>query len=585
MPHRLSSNTKIFILLCISLFIKCILFHYCEYGNFKVSSIRDAIQFYGSTVAITGFISAFVFIIKNNRWWTTVIQIIIDLWIIANMIYLRSNGLFLNIDDMLMSDNMSGFWNSIFAYLNWRMAIFPLITFAYIIVISRIKNPANRCAKASLTIWLLCFLFIPVNNFSRSGDKVYRLIIPYLKAADKAQNLYSGSKIETDWEEKYVANHNVINYFVGSFVYFAVKEFYQKKYSQNIQLSADDELLINQLFHQDQRDSINSVHTPLVIILCESLESWAIEYVTEDGRQLMPNLYNFMHRDSAFYANKVKSQVKKGISGDGQMTINTGLLPCNSGAACRLYADNVFPNLAHFYMNSITLNPAPGIWNQMQINPAYGIKELYESPDMFNDEMVFEELLKRLKSLDDNSFIMAITVDTHAPFEMASNVDFEIDSQMPLELSKYLKCVHYLDECMKEVLSELAINSNITTVITGDHTIFKSSLLKEFHNYAASHNLPIADGNNYCPLIIKSPSIHTNTTYTEECYQMDIYPTILYAINMSDTYWWKGFGINLLDNHSQRILDENQAYSLSDKILRSNYFKKLAPTNAIGSSK
>jgi len=353
-------------------------------------------------------------------------------------------------------------------------------------------------------------------------------------------------------------------------VYYFTREKYEKKYSEKIQLTAEDIHHINQ-FINPNADSTAVAKSPLIIILCESLESWAVDYITDDGRYLMPNVHNFLKNNAVFYADKVKSQVKKGISGDGQMLVNTGMLPCNSGAACRLYANNVFPNLAHYYSSSVTLNPAPGIWNQRAINSAYGIKELYEYENMTDDKSVFSELLSRIKDIEDSSFIMAITVDTHAPFEIASKVDFELDPQMPSELSKYMKSVHYLDACMKEVLVELSNNPNAITVITGDHTIFKPSVLQEFNEYAVAHNMAIANGKNYCPLIIKNKN-NCNRYYSEECFQMDIFPTILAAIDMYGDYWWRGFGINLMCPDTNRLLDEEEAYSLSDKILRSNYF-------------
>jgi len=205
---RLSPNAKVFLLLDITIIIKCVLFQVFEFNNLSLSPINDAIQFYGSTVAIASVISAFVFLFKNNKWWTSIVQIIIDLWIIANMIYLRSNGLFLNVDDMLMSDNMSGFWDSIIAYLSWKMAAFPAISAIYVLLIFNLGTSEKRNIIATPSIILLCFLFIPINNYNRYEGKITRLFIPYLKASDKAVAIFSGAGDDISWERKYVASHN-----------------------------------------------------------------------------------------------------------------------------------------------------------------------------------------------------------------------------------------------------------------------------------------------------------------------------------------------------------------------------------------
>lgn len=58
------------------------------------------------------------------------------------------------------------------------------------------------------------------------------------------------------------------------------------------------------------------------------------------------------------------------------------------------------------------------------------------------------------------------------------------------------------------------------------------------------------------------------------CYQMDVYPTIMHCIG-ADDYYWKGFGVNLIDSvaRNKRLIAEEEAYSLSDKIIRCDYFR------------
>ena len=71
-------------------------------------------------------------------------------------------------------------------------------------------------------------------------------------------------------------------------------------------------------------------------------------------------------------------------------------------------------------------------------------------------------------------------------------------------------------------------------------------------------------------------------THTQDCssiaskYAMEpIYPTLLHLTN-NDHYYWKGFGVNLLDsvNRNNRPITEEEAYMLSDKLIRANFFKK-----------
>ena len=55
---------------------------------------------------------------------------------------------------------------------------------------------------------------------------------------------------------------------------------------------------------------------------------------------------------------------------------------------------------------------------------------------------------------------------------------------------------------------------------------------------------------------------------------MDIYPTLLSLLG-AEGYDWKGFGVNLLDSAAvaQRHIGPAQAATLSDKMIRNDYFR------------
>ena len=98
----------------------------------------------------------------------------------------------------------------------------------------------------------------------------------------------------------------------------------------------------------------------------------------------------------------------------------------------------------------------------------------------------------------------------------------------------------------------------------------------EYQQFAQKYNYPIPADESYCPLLILSPKIKENMKIDELCYQMDIYPTIINLIG-EEGYRWKGFGVNLMDSVARhnRPITEADAYILSDKIIRSNYFAEI----------
>lgn len=189
-----------------------------------------------------------------------------------------------------------------------------------------------------------------------------------------------------------------------------------------------------------------------------------------------------------------------------------------------------------------------------------------------------EEDIKKNCNAGKGSYLChIITLSMHSPFEWApyDSPNLKTDKEMPETMRKYLNCVHYTDSCFgvwaKEIM-ESDMADNTTIVITGDHTIFKSEMLREMLPYANKHNL-MPDGKNYCPLIIYSPKIDGQQKIDELCYQMDLFPTILSIIGAKD-YYFQGFGVDLTDENARksRRFTEQEAYTLSEKMLRSNWF-------------
>ena len=123
---------------------------------------------------------------------------------------------------------------------------------------------------------------------------------------------------------------------------------------------------------------------------------------------------------------------------------------------------------------------------------------------------------------------------------------------MPELKKNYIKAFNSFDNGLRILLEAMDTDGtlqNATLVITGDHIIWPKP--------------------TYCPLIIYSPKFASSIAYTEPCYQMDIYPTLVDLLGLEPK--WQGFGISLLKKNDRTISPE-RALELSDKMHRANYF-------------
>lgn len=588
--------------LFLTIMVKNILFQWIIFDDICVGNFVNALKFYGGVISFALFISSFI-LITRKYWWCIITLLLIDTWLLANYIYYKSGGHFMSLEVMQMADNMKGFWGSVTAYLNWDVFLCIGITFVYLLVLKvtlqKTSFANNRNWKIFFLLLLCCYLYVPFRQFVpwRSGLSVRKmenpytspiratmynlspLYTPYHSVSRKAYVSYVSGAMSA-WEESYIKKQGILDYLPAMCVYHFTYLYYLNKndnQSTHIAFTEEENSTLMQICSVNEIVEIPSPQRNLIIILVESFESWVLEYQGEGGIA-MPNVRDFVKSNNVLFADKITSQAKQGISGDGQMTVVTGLLPIQSGAACRLYGDNKYPNIAQFYPNSITLNPSVGAWNQSVVNTSYGIKELYEDFDSPNDSIILDYLKYRLLTDSVPTFYLCITLSSHVPFSIADNVLYEIDDKMPQSMQKYIRAMHYVDTQLGHFFdfmnSHPEISEKSDIVITGDHTVFKKLMLNEMLEYAQCHGMSLANGKNYCPLIIKSPSISKSLEYTDVAYQMDIFPTIKTITGLSE-YYWSGFGIDLSDTSrtsNDRKFTEEEAYALSDKIIRTNYF-------------
>ena len=570
----------VFILFALVLFLKTMIFHWTCFHSVLISSLwknpTEFFRFWGGKITPVLFLGSFVFLTKRYGW-TIIVHVLTDIWLIANLFYYKANTLFLSVETMKMADNMSGFWDSLLTYMGWDIFIMPILSLFYVGVLwllrlyhsSKRKYPHFAVTMiSSIALAVLCNYFIGmIYRKYDTNAKIY--FFPF-------GDIYRVAKVEL-WEDfgcnRYIMNQSIISYFPACFVYSMLSPA-----GEIIQLTDLQKEEIDKFIHKAEVDTPIIPKTNLIFILFESLESWPIDSVC--GYAYMPYLQQLTQQEYVLYADKLCSQTRHGNSADGQMIGITGLLPISNGATCRLYGKNCFPNYAHFYTHSAIANPAPGMWQQSVVTFSYQFEELIEPTkgDHWGDSGLVEKVLEYVQNQDSSFCILGITVDSHVPFAHGSTHPKHVVEGMPNIMSAYLNCLSYTDSCIGALLDAIQnspMAANTTIVISGDHTIFRSKDA-EMDKFAKENGIPMQTGHTFTPLIIYSPEIEGNIQVTDTCYQMDIFPTILHLIGAED-YYWHGFGVNLLDSaaRNNRPCTEQEAYRLSDLIIRSDYFRNM----------
>ncbi|MCQ2606392.1 MAG: sulfatase-like hydrolase/transferase [Bacteroidales bacterium] len=575
--NGIHSTTTIFLLFFVCVYAKIVCFHAFVFGVDDFSQI-----IYFSKLVPALFFAAFIYVTKL-RWWTITLAVLVDVWAISNLIYFKANGVMLNVETILLADNMDGFWSSVWNYVDWQSFVFLGITVVYALCVWFLKDGKKRNWKA----FAICLFFVALFHFF---DLEFRREVAAFHSKHKQKEIYDkygkysiffrDAKYKAEgnhWRgmEDYIEKNTIIHYFPAQFVY----HIYQKNFrNQNIEFSSKDSaLVVNRICIPSVKPKANE---NLFIILIESLESWPLNLTDCNGVEITPTLNSFA-KQASLVALRCKSQVKRGVSGDGQLIINTGLLPTQSSVACMAYGTNTYPNIAQYFKSSCTINPCPNVWNQPVVNSRYGYKKLVENDSVagdsawLNDAKIFTLAAQALDSCESPVCMQILTFSTHIPFEIQTTDNLVFQNDIPEELAKYLHALHYTDSCLNIFLTKLLNNqqfANSNIVITGDHTIFKPYKWQSYTGFVEKYKLPIPTEESFCPLLIASDQ-KSRIFIQDTCYQMDIFPTLLHITYLQDSYW-NGFGINLF-NGGERTISEDSAYYISNKLIMANYFDKI----------
>lgn len=567
--HR--ASWVVFALFALLFFLQTLLFDHFAFRELELQpSALNRFAMLLSKFAASLLFASLTFILRDKRWLLG-LSLVVDTWFVANLIYMRNNHILLDAEAFNMSGNLHGYFWSVLIYVEWKIdLIFYFMTFLFgLVYFFTTTSKRNWWAWVGVIVVAIGLRYgaegLYVNDRKKQQQEVKYEAVPFIR--ERREPVYG-----TDFPAA-VANTSVLYspFYITTDYYLMVNEIQPDR-----PLAENDLAMMAKLDNGEDSATLNG---PLIIVLLESLENWVLT------PEIMPNLYRLTQNDHVFYANRIHTQIVGAPSADGQMLVNTGLLPINAGATCLHYPRNTFPAIMKLAPDSaICLLPHDTcVWNQTAMSPAYG----YDSTICYCD--IDTILFQKLDSLVDDGYryIQCITQSTHAPFLNEKYSRLELPKSMPWVMYNFIRGFNALDEGLGYFIHKIESDPNLqnyTIVFTGDHRILhyeKRQQMQQFANMWTRKKKDagmewIADltpTDDCLPLIIYSPKISGNPRYTQDCYQMDIYPTYQSLLGV-EKYRWHGFGINLMDDKAERAIHEYDAFPLSDKLIRNNYFQR-----------
>lgn len=255
----------------------------------------------------------------------------------------------------------------------------------------------------------------------------------------------------------------------------------------------------------------------VLVLHAESIQDFVIG-LEINGELVAPNLTKLA--ESGLYFNNFYTQVSVGTSSDSEFTLNTSLMPANSGTAFVSYFNRTYVSMPSLlkekgYYNVSMHGNVASYWNRSVMHKTLGYDEVigkskYEIDEVIglglSDKSFFRQSVQKLKAIKeehDKFYTTMIMLTNHTPFyiedgydvtlkvnekdEYGNSVVNEYPYMEGTKLGSYLKSVHYADQAIGELMTQLeeeGLLENTVLVIYGDHDArLPKNDFKRFYNY------------------------------------------------------------------------------------------------------
>lgn len=539
-----------------------------------------------ATLALAG-----VYALTRCRWAQIVVMALLDVLLVANLMYFRTYYSAIPASSYLEAGNLADFKASVTDSLRWADIVLPLITIATAVMAFRYKTTKRQPLTAVLKWWAA-----PLAGFALLLTGV---------------NLCKGGfhkSLRSVRQSAYLCSADAPIFSVFGCIWYDITDAAEPITPEK--QAEIERWLASQPKHQPA-DSVTEKRSNLLIVFAESLESWVLEKKV-DGKEITPCLNRLLKEKSTLYAPNVLTQVKGGRSIDAQLMICSGLLPLMSGTYSSLYYDNTFytlqkamRGLKHSRSYLLTIDKV-STWNQGAVARSFGtdtiisyhdfkMTEAFGTHKRIGDASFFQQCREKIERGEvwkpgESVYMQFVTYSGHAPFKLPDHLrTITFPASIPEKAADYMTTAHYTDKAIGDFvayLKTLPQYKKTIVVIVGDHEGL-ASYRQELVGNPACRGL-VSDKQLTPFIVLNSP---VGMRYDKFMGQIDIYPTLLNLMQL-DAYRWHGLGQSILDPRKQGVAvgsvmnvegtgsDKEverlkEAHSVSDYMLRYDWLKRL----------
>jgi lipoteichoic acid synthase len=306
----------------------------------------------------------------------------------------------------------------------------------------------------------------------------------------------------------------------------------------------------------------------ILVVQIESFQQFAIGRVI-GGRPVAPFLTALARQN--LYFDNFFAQVGEGRTADADLLANCSLYPPARGVAYVDYEASTYACLprrlaAAGYSTTAFQGMSPDFWNLSDIYKKVGFERFFSLPHFkgaeriglgVSDRALLDRVAREVTTLKKPFYAFVATLTSHAPFNYAQLPQHpEFFREGRSSGAHYVNALNYTDAALRDFLGELereGVLENTIVVLYGDHGgigrsktgfAFATGVSPEdrLQSFLTYNRVPL--------IIVLPPHMRQARTVSETGGEVDVAPTILYALGLTTPRWFLG---KPLWNESPRV--------------------------------
>ena len=496
---------------------------------------------------------------RKSYWIILIIDLLLSLWLFANILYYREFSNFLSFSIIKTSGSTS---DNLGKSIVGITKISDFLSFSSLVII--------------LILLLTKIIKIDVRPLKIKVNALIEVLALTLMGLNltMAQHDRSGLLTRT-FDNNYIVKYLGINeYAVYDGFKTAQASAQMAKANVNDLRSIKKYLKLNYVKPNPEYQGVAKGKNVLVIHL-ESFQQFLIGYKWK-GKEVTPNLNKIYHAKDSISFDNFFNQVGQGKTSDAEMMLENSLFGLQSGSAMSSYGtSNTFesaPAILHQkadYTTAVMHGGEGSFWNRNNAYKSFGFQYFLplnyfkNKPGYYigyglKDKIFFDQSIKYIERLPQPFYLKMITVTNHYPYDLdKKNQTISKTDTGDETVDGYVQTAHYLDQAIGSLMKwmkKTGLDKNTLIMFYGDHYGISGN-----HHKACAQLLKQDTFNDFdnlnsqrVPLIFHMKGLKGKIDHTYGG-EIDVLPTLLNLLGIND----KGtiqFGHDLLSKDAPQII-------------------------------